>query len=90
VNRKNNQDERSINFEKISEIETLNRMKEDIKFFSAAIVKMKMVDNFDHFLPSGLRSFAKFFYSHHDFMYQNSNNHEIIYVEFLKWLGTKK
>ena len=77
----------NIDFEQINENEALKLMKSDVNFFTAAITKMKMVDNFDHILPSGLRTFAKFYFSHHGFIYQNQEDPHKIYTEFLNWVS---
>ncbi|MFX1316864.1 MAG: hypothetical protein ACFE9T_13465 [Promethearchaeota archaeon] len=75
-----------MEFENINENEALNQMKFDFEIFLAALVKMKMVDNFDHTLPKGLSSFAKFYFSHHEMIYQNQEDPRKIYGEFLEWL----
>jgi drug/metabolite transporter (DMT)-like permease len=88
--RTNNQyREKVIDFETYDENEALVQMKLDKNFFSAALDKMKLVDNFDHIVPSGLKSFADFFFSNHDFIYQNQEDFNKIYTEFKKWLDTK-
>ena len=76
----------NIDFEQINENEALKLMKSDVNFFTAAITKMKMVDNFDHIVPSGLKLFVEFFYLYHDFIYQNQEKPNKMYSTFLKWL----
>ena len=75
-----------IDFESIDENEVMNKMKIDFEVFLAALVQMKMVDNFYHSIPSGLASFAEFFFSNLNFIYRNHNLPNKIYTEFLKWL----
>lgn len=86
---KNPKRKESIDFEKFNENEALIQMKLDIDFFLAALVKMKMVDNFNHTFPSGLTLFAEFFFSHHELIYRNQEVPNNIYTEFLKWLSRK-
>ncbi|MFX1408657.1 MAG: hypothetical protein ACFFBW_17030 [Promethearchaeota archaeon] len=81
---------KSIDFEKVNKTEALIRMRSDVTFFLAALVKMKMVDNFDHTLPSGLTSFAEFYFSYHDIIYKNEDVPNKIYSIFLKWLNNLK
>lgn len=88
-NLKNLSEMDNIDFEIINEREALKRMKSDFKFFIAALVKMKMVENFDHNVPFGLRLFVDFFYTHHELIYQNQKNPYKIYNSFLKWLEEK-
>ncbi|MFX1572656.1 MAG: hypothetical protein ACFFB0_07905 [Promethearchaeota archaeon] len=76
-----------IDFENINKDKALNLMKLDFEVFLAALVKMKMVDNFDHTLPNGLSSFAKFYFSYHKLIYKNQEDPHKIYTEFLKWLN---
>ena len=78
-----------IDFETINEKEAIIQMKTDFDVFTAALVKMKMVDNFDHALPPGLRIFAIFYFSHHKIIYKNQEDSKQIYTEFLKWLKSK-
>ncbi len=61
-------------------------MKLDFEIFLAALLKMKMVDNFDHTVPQGLTRFAEFYFSYHEIIYQNQEDPCKIYREFLKWL----
>ncbi|MFX0075385.1 MAG: hypothetical protein ACFE96_08085 [Candidatus Hermodarchaeota archaeon] len=77
---------KSIDFWQIDEQEALILMKSDYRVFSAAMIEMMKVDNFDNFLPSGLRTFSSFYYDNHKFIYENHGNFEIIYFEFLKWI----
>ena len=55
---KNLNNDEPIAFEKIDEKEALNRMKGNFEYFVSALVKMMIVDNYDHFIPSGLKLFA--------------------------------
>ena len=79
-----------VDFRKIDEIEALLIMKADYKVFSDAMIVMMGVDNFDNFIPSGLRAFSTFFFTNHTFIYENQKNYEIIYFEFLKWIKKEK
>ena len=85
----NPKEKKSIDFEKIDDADALNQMKVDINYFSAAMVRMKMVDNYDHIIPSGLTSFAQFFFSHHEIMYRNQEVPNKNYRIFLEWLNKK-
>ena len=89
MGKKNFKEKNSIDFEKIDDADALNRMKVDINYFSAGIVKMMMVDNFDHFIPSGLTSFAQFFFSHHEIINRNQAVPNKNYEIFLEWLNKK-
>ena len=89
MGQKNQKEKKSIDFEKIDESEALNSMKVDINYFLAAMVKMKMVDNYDHTIPSGLKSFAQFFFSYHEIIYRNQEVPNKIYIIFLEWLNKK-
>jgi hypothetical protein len=81
---------RLVDFEKIDEKEALNLMKKNIEYFVSASVKMMMVDNFDHFIPSGLRLFAQFFFKNHAAIYQNQKDSNKIYEIFIEWLEKKE
>jgi hypothetical protein len=81
---------KSIDFWQIDEQEALIKLKSDFSVFSAAMIEMMKVDNFDNFLPSGLTAFSSFFYDNHKFIYENQGNFEIIYFEFLKWIKREK
>lgn len=87
---KNSKKEKKIDFETINERDALIQMKTDFDLFTAALVKMKMVDNFDHFIPSGLKLFVEFFYLYHDFIYKNQENTDTVYTTFLDWLYKQK
>ncbi len=89
MEQKNQKENKSIDFDKIDEVDSLNQMKVDINYFLAAIVKMKLVDNFDHTIPSGLTSFAQFFFSYHEIIYRNQEVPNKIYTLFLEWLNKK-
>ena len=89
MGKKKFKEKKSIDFEKIDDADALNQMKVDINYFLAAIVKMMMVDNYDHFIPSGLTSFAQFFFSHHEIIYQYQAVPNKIYKVFLNWLNKK-
>ena len=43
MEQKNQKENKSIDFDKIDEVDSLNQMKVDINYFLAAIVKMKLV-----------------------------------------------
>ena len=89
MEQKNQKENKSIDFDKIDEVDALNQMKVDFNYFLAAMVKMKMVDNFDHIIPSGLSSFAQFFFSYHENIYRNQDVPNKIYKIFLVWLNKK-
>ncbi|MBY9021078.1 MAG: hypothetical protein KGD67_08465 [Candidatus Lokiarchaeota archaeon] len=79
-----------VDFEKIDEKKALNLMKKNIEYFVSALVKMMMVDNFDHFIPSGLKLFAQFFFKNHAVIYQNQKDSSKIYEIFIEWLEKKE
>ena len=81
---------KTINFWKIDEVEALIKIKSEFNVFSAAMVEMMKVDNFDNFLPSGLRVFSTFFYDNHKLIYENQGNYEKIYFIFLEWMKEEK
>ncbi len=89
MEQKNQKENKSIDFDKIDEVDSLNQMKVDLNYFLAAIVKMKLVDNFDHTIPSGLTLFAQFFFSYHEIIYRNQEVPNKIYTLFLEWLNKK-
>jgi hypothetical protein len=89
MGKKKFKEKKSIDFEKIDDVDALNQMKVDIDYFLAAIVKMMMVDNYDHFIPSGLTSFAQFFFSHYEIIYRDQGVPNKNYEIFLEWLNKK-
>jgi drug/metabolite transporter (DMT)-like permease len=77
-------------FNLINQNEAIIQIEDDYNMFIAALVKMKMVDNFDHSIPSGLGIFSRFFFSNHEIIYNNEKNPKKIYSVFLKWLNNEK
>ena len=87
---KNPNNDEPIAFEKIDEKEALNRMKGNNEYYVSALDKMMMEDNYDHFIPSGLKLFAQFFFKNHAVIYQNQKDSSRIYEIFIEWLEKKE
>ena len=50
---------KTIDFWKIDEVEALIKIKSEFSVFSAVMVEMMKIDNFDNFLPSNCRGCAE-------------------------------
>lgn len=64
----------------------LEQMRDSLDLFEKALGKMQRVDNYDERLPTGLRSFSRFFSAYHKQVYSKSQNTESLHRLFQEWL----